>query len=294
MSFQTFIYLSVSLHLLLPATGSSINWLSKSLDNYGLKNCSFLDRSDIIGGFNTCLNKPEFKEENLNLTTTAATIEDENATTSNPIDSDLNQILWPASICKSTQEIIDCFPLITEHDCLTDNEVEFFNLTLEFFKAQNEFVCRVGDNLTEIMQNSSCSTSSIDAEQICFSMNTNKYRWLGWPLNYGDGQMCNYFIDLRDCEAKKYKDCPEEIYEFVKELWNVGMKVIPCELEKPVPTTLQPPKAWDKFINNEFNWNSGDMQNNQYNPMKKRKKPTEEAKNETSSDWNKFIPKKSE
>jgi len=34
------------------------SWWSKSLDNFGFKNCSPLEKSDIVGGFQVCLNKP--------------------------------------------------------------------------------------------------------------------------------------------------------------------------------------------------------------------------------------------
>lgn len=84
--------------------------------------------------------------------------------------------------------------------------------------------------------------------------------------------MCYYFIDLRECEVASYKDCPPEVSDFVEELWNVGMRVIPCPSEKEVPTTTHPKKPWDDFINNEFNWNSNSNFEDQWNPMKKKPK----------------------
>ena len=129
-------------------------------------------------------------------------------------------------------------------------------------------------------------------------MNVNKLKWLNWPLNYDDGQMCKLFRNLRDCELESYDSCPTQVVDFINGEWTAILNTTNCSLTNPVKEINGTTEFYDGFINNDYNWNKDGDQNDQWNPMRRRSVDSQDESGDTQDesissvsdfDWNKYL-----
>ncbi|KAI1294709.1 hypothetical protein HDE_05925 [Halotydeus destructor] len=256
------------------------NWFTKSLDNYGFSNCTPLDHSNVIGDFHACQSgsagssgsqgswwpQPSEGEDGLNESETSD-----------------GQESWPESEVGDLDLLLSCFPAFFKLDCLTPEEIEFFQIAEQFFRLRRDFFANNSSGVAEAIANTSCSkVNQVDSEQMCFSQITSRFSWFNWQVNWEDGQMCSLITKLRDCDLKGYSECPDVVKNFISGSWDSGLEATNCA-QIIAESTTQPTGStefYSKFIDNEYNYNANGAQNSQYNPMEKSDSP-----------FSKYIPK---
>ncbi|XP_074596665.1 uncharacterized protein LOC141851776 [Brevipalpus obovatus] len=250
-------WLVVSVCLIAISSGAEEGtWFTKSLDNFSPEKCSPLDKSQIVGGFYTCLNgagksesgqQPQknswgsFGTGSLKSGALSFNSFKKNQGGDKKVNGpakgsqktaagDSRETSdWPLSMNKSLSAIIACMPKLTEKKCLTPTEVDFFQKFQKIFEIQKNVSSEYGKNVAEDLAKTQCTKKkNVDVNTQCFSRIVSQYQWFGWKMNWKDGKICKFVSQLGACEAAAYGSCPVTVASFVPMLWKKSLAETPC------------------------------------------------------------------